>query len=158
MGLLPKWILTSWMYDEARLMVYAKRRILKLRENPMATQPTHPAPKPQTPPPAPKPSDPHPPAAKAPAHPNADPQEAKAEGYKVDPVPPVQTIADEQRERSAEIEEQGVDAWKAVNDERSPDEKPKVVPGVSHRAVDESELRGNSTPAARTAQHPAAPR
>ena len=139
-------------------MVYAKRRILKLREKPMATQPTHPAPKPQTPPPAPKPSDPHPPAAKAPVHPNADPQEAKAEGYKVDPVPPVETIADEQRERSAEIEEQGVDAWKAAQDERDPDEKPKVVPGVSHRAVDESELRGNSTPAARTAQHPAAPR
>ena len=124
----------------------------------MATQLTHPAPRPQTPPPAPKPSDPHPPAAKAPAHPNADPQEAKVEGYKVDPVPPVETIADEQRARSEEIEEQGVDAWKAAHDERSPDEKPKVVPGVSHRAVDESELRGNSTPAARTAQHPAAPR
>ena len=139
-------------------MVYAKRRILKLREKPMATQPTHPAPKPQTPPPAPKPSDPHPPAAKAPAHPNADPQEAKVEGYQVSAEPPVETIADEQRERSAEIEEQGVDAWKAAHDERDPDEEPKVVPGVAHRQVEEHEARGNSTPAARTAQHPAAPR
>ena len=61
---------------------------------------------------------------------------AKAEGYKVDPVPPVQTIADEQR-RSVplRLKSRVWDAWKAAHDERDPDEKPKVVPGVSHRSV-----------------------
>ena len=120
-------------------MVYAKRRRPKMRESSMATQP-----KPHEPPPPPPP---HPPEPK--------PEAAK---HEIKPEPPVETIADEQRARSEEIQKQGIDAWKAAHDERGPDEKPKVVPGVSHRAVDESELRGNSTPAARTAQHPAAPR
>ena len=109
-------------------------------------------PKPHEPPPKPNPK---------PTDDDDDaPAAAKVEGHKAEikPEPPVETIADEQRARSEEMQKQGIDVWKAAHDERSPDEKPKVVPGVSHRAVDESELRGNSTPAARTAQHPAAPR
>ena len=125
----------------------------------MPTPPPATPPKPQTPPPAPKPSDPHPPAAKAPspAH-QPDPQAAKVEGYQAAPEPPTKTIADEQRERSEEIQKQGVDAWKAAHDERSPEERQgRQVPGVGH-VTDESKLKGNSTPEARTAQHPAAPR
>ena len=131
----------------------------------MATQPTHPPPKPPSPPPALKPQEP--PKAPSPAHPNPkpsdhdydrDPQAAKVEGYQAVPEPLVKTVADEQRERSEEIQKQGVDAWKAAHDERSPEERQgRQVPGVGH-VTDESKLKGNSTPEARTAQHPAAPR
>ena len=113
----------------------------------MANPPT-PAPKPQTPPPAP-PRPPNQPPAAAPvpeAH-SKDPQEAKLElaesaarNRKVEP--PVRTSADEQRERSEEMQREGIDAWKAKHDERSADEKqPKVVPGVSQRPVEAHEAR-----------------
>lgn len=124
----------------------------------MPTPPPATPPRPHTPPPAPKPSDPHPPAAKAPSPAQSDPQAAKVEGYKAEPEPPVKTVADEQRERSEEIQKQGVEAWKAAHDERSPEERQgRQVPGVVH-VTDESKLKGNSTPEARAAQHPAAPR
>jgi translation initiation factor IF-2 len=76
----------------------------------MATQPQ--------PTPPPKPPTPPPPAAK--------------------PAPaPVKTIADEQRERSEEIQREGVEAWKAKHDERTEDDKKgRVVTGVAHRPVD----------------------
>ncbi len=136
----------------------------------MATTPHPPPkpepPKPQTPPPRPQNPPPHQPpaAAHVPEAHSKDPQEAKLEiaesgarDRKVEP--PVRTIADEQRERSDAMAAEGIDAWKAEHDERDADEKqPKVVPGVSHRPVEESEIRGNSTPEARKAQHPAAPR
>jgi hypothetical protein len=133
---------------------------------PRPHQPPAAAPKPPSnPPPAPpKPTEPHPPAAAhAPEAFSKDPQDAKLElaergAHDRKLEPPARTIADEQRERSEEMLKQGVDAWKAEHDERSADEKPKVVPGVSHRPVEAYEARGNSTPAARTAQHPAAPR
>jgi hypothetical protein len=83
----------------------------------MATQP-HP-----TPPPPARPAAP-PPAAQ-PTTPAAKPPE------------PVKTIADEQRERSEEIQREGVEAWKAKHDERTEDEKKgRVVTGVAHRPVD----------------------
>jgi hypothetical protein len=42
----------------------------------------------------------------------------------------------------AEMQREGIDAWKAKHDERSADEKqPKVVPGVSHRPVEAHEAR-----------------
>lgn len=47
-----------------------------------------------------------------------------------DPVEPVETIGDEQRERSADIEAMGVEAWKAEHDERPAGEKQKTVQGV----------------------------
>jgi hypothetical protein len=94
----------------------------------MATQPhpTPPPPKPptppQTPPPAPKPED---------------PQAAKTSEPHPKPPEPVKTIADEQRERSDEIQREGVEAWKAKHDERTEDEKKgRVVTGVAHRPVD----------------------
>jgi colicin import membrane protein len=113
----------------------------------MANPPT-PAPKPQTPPPAPpKPPNQPPAAAHVPEAHSKDPQEAKLElaesaarDRKVEP--PVRTIADEQRERSEEMQKQGVEAWKAAHDSRSADEKqPKVVPGVPQRPVEAHEAR-----------------
>jgi hypothetical protein len=127
----------------------------------MANPPTQ-TPKPP-PPPAPKPPPPHqpphqPPAAAKPAesHPPAaahaseahskDPQEAKLElaesgarDRKVEP--PVRTIADEQRERSEEIQREGIDKWKAAHDERGAEDKPKVVPGIQQRPVEAHEIR-----------------
>ena len=132
-------------------MVYAQRRSLKLREKPMATQPTHPAPKPQTPPPAPAPKPADPPEAKA-----------KVEGHAAkqpEPEPPVKTVADEQRERSEEMQREGVEAWKAAHDERSEEERqPKQVPGSQPGPNTVSPGTKGSTPEARAAQHPAAPR
>jgi hypothetical protein len=83
----------------------------------MATQP-HPTPPPPAKPAAPPPSaQPTTPAAK--------------------PPEPVKTIAEEQRERSEEIQREGVEAWKAKHDERTEDEKKgRVVTGVAHRPVD----------------------
>jgi hypothetical protein len=110
----------------------------------MATQPK-PQPKPQ---PEPEPED-DPPAAAT-----------KAEAQ------PVRTIADEQRERSDQIAREGVEKWKADHDERSPDDKPKQVPGVSPRqndpgapAPEGASWAGStrSTPEARHAQNRGAP-
>jgi hypothetical protein len=77
---------------------------------------------------------PTPPPAK-PATPPATP--AKDDPAKREPPPPVKTIADEQRQRSEDIQREGVEAWKAKHDERTEDEKKgRVVTGVAHRPVD----------------------
>jgi hypothetical protein len=56
------------------------------------------------------------------------------------PGEPVRTIADEQRERSAELQDRGVERVKAEHDERSEEDKrSRPVPGVSHRPIEEHE-------------------
>jgi hypothetical protein len=46
-------------------------------------------------------------------------------------IPPVQTIADEQRERSEEIAREGVEKWKERHDQRSEeDRRMRPVTGV----------------------------
>ena len=74
--------------------------------------------------------------------------------------PPVRTIADEQRARSEDMEAEGMQAWNDQHDERDPDRRPKQVPGVGPTSIsaESAPPKGNSTPEARTAQHPAAPR
>lgn len=49
--------------------------------------------------------------------------------------PPVETVADEQRKRSAEIEAEGMAKYMARIDERPADLKPKAVEGVAPRSV-----------------------
>jgi hypothetical protein len=50
------------------------------------------------------------------------------------PAPePVETVADEQRKRSEEIEREGVEKWKAKHDTRSPEERQQQVPGAGGR-------------------------
>jgi hypothetical protein len=102
----------------------------------MASAPK-PAPRPE-PKPAPKPQ-PHPDdddasakGARAHRKTAADFQAKPGEQPPPLPIQPsMPTIADEQRERSAEIEEMGVEDWKAERDERSEeDKKGRVVPGV----------------------------
>lgn len=120
----------------------------------MATKPQHPKPEPPkpAPPPAPEPEDP----AAAATSPKAP--------------PPVMTIADEQRARSAEIQAMGVEKWKEAHDQRSPEERqPRQVPGVKPRVNDAGggvsqnprpgswEGSTRSTPEARRAQNVAAP-
>lgn len=78
-----------------------------------------------------------------------------------DPPPAVKTIADEQRERSAEIERQGVEEWKAERDERTEEDKQgRQVPGVRSPQVEGGSWKDStrSTPEARKAQNPAASR
>jgi hypothetical protein len=60
------------------------------------------------------------------------------------PDEPVRTIADEQRERSAEIEAMGVEAWKAAHDERSQEEEQHQVPGVSPTQIADDDRRSRS--------------
>lgn len=51
----------------------------------------------------------------------------------------VQTIADEQRKRSEEIQAQGVEAFKAAHDDRPESERgasTKQVPGINHPTTD----------------------
>lgn len=80
------------------------------------------------------------------------------------PPAPVTTIADEQRARSDEMAREGVEEWKAAHDERTEEEKAgnKQVTGVAPPApsAEARSFEGStrSTPAARHAQNPAAPR
>jgi hypothetical protein len=60
------------------------------------------------------------------------------------PDPPVKTIADEQRERSAEMEAMGMEAWKAAHDDRSLDEQPQQIPGVSPTQIEDDDRRSRS--------------
>jgi hypothetical protein len=137
----------------------------------MPTQPKPPAqpPKP-SPPPPPGPAAPSAPKASTNAqpHPPRDPDdEDAAAGRQTDTPEPARTIADEQRERSEDIQRQGVEAWKAERDERDPDEKPRQVSGVSPRVNDPGapptpeagSWAGStrSTPEARDAQSRGAP-
>jgi hypothetical protein len=69
-----------------------------------------------------------------------DPQESKLRSYELGATraqeEPVRTAAQEQRERSAEYEERGVEVVKAEGDTRDPRERPRTVPGVSPTQVD----------------------
>ena len=56
--------------------------------------------------------------------------------------PPVRTIADEQRARSEAMQAEGMQAWNDQHDERDPNAKQKVVPGIQHRPVEDHEARG----------------
>jgi hypothetical protein len=49
------------------------------------------------------------------------------------PDQPAETVVEEQRRRSEEIEAMGVEKWKAAHDERVRDQKPEAVPGVSKK-------------------------
>ena len=93
---------------------------------------TPPPNKPSPPPPPPQPQ-PHQ-QPKAATKPPADPQEAKLEAFKRPEVnlhPDGPTIADEQRARSAKLEEQGMKKYVDSIDERTADERTnKQTPGV----------------------------
>jgi hypothetical protein len=54
---------------------------------------------------------------------------------------PVKTVADEQRERSEEMQKVGVDKWMSQFDQRPPEERPRQVQGVGFR--DEDDRRRN---------------
>jgi hypothetical protein len=109
----------------------------------MATQPQRPPAPPQRPappqPPRPAAPAPQPHGTVAPPHQPAPPaapgdqQALKTDLAKAEraPPPPVRTIADEQRERSAEIEKMGVEAYKRSIDQRKDEDKPRPVPGVA---------------------------
>lgn len=58
------------------------------------------------------------------------------------PVEPLHTIADEQRQRSEEIQRMGVTAYMAQFDTRDPEAQQQPVAGVQHRKVEEYETRG----------------
>jgi hypothetical protein len=109
--------------------------------------PTHQSPSKATPP------DPHPSKMAAPAPaPEPDPHSPSNDGRLSTPY--VRTIADEQRERSEELQDKGVETAKAEQDERDPADKPRQVAGVSNL---EGGTPGRSTPPARAAQNKAAP-
>jgi hypothetical protein len=54
---------------------------------------------------------------------------------------PLHTIADEQRQRSEEMQRMGVTAYMAQFDSRDPEAQQQTVPGVQHRKVEEYEAR-----------------
>ena len=55
----------------------------------------------------------------------------KRDLVKKPPPPEGRTVADEQRERSAEIDRAGMEKWKAERDERSEEDKqPRQVEGL----------------------------
>jgi hypothetical protein len=79
------------------------------------------------------------PARPAPPQPAASPKtQPEPNGARAapEPDPPVKTIADEQRERSEEIQAEGVERYKAKRDERDPRDRPRTVPGVSPTQVE----------------------
>jgi hypothetical protein len=71
-----------------------------------------------------------------------DPQEAKLRPYELTATraqeEPVLTVAQEQRERSEDYQERGVEVVKAEGDDRDPEDRPRTVPGVSPTVVDEN--------------------
>ena len=108
----------------------------------MATKPTPasqrrgtttiPAPPPNLPAYAPLP----PPTGRGPVQPdNTLPEVEAAE------LEPVHTIADEQRQRSEDMQRMGVTAYMAQFDTRDPEAQQQTVPGVQHRKVEEHETR-----------------
>jgi hypothetical protein len=127
----------------------------------MATQPKPSTPSTPKPPssPKPKPEDPGPePEIK----PGEDPQDFKNRLMKwslakmaANAVDAPQTIADEQRERSADIEKEGIDKWLAEHDERTDEQKKEmgVVAGLGPTPPSWLDST-RSTPEARAAQHP----
>jgi len=104
----------------------------------MATAPTHPA-KPAQPEAArqeredaaigAKPKDPHDPQAQK-FEPPVGPPGWTAPKEPPEPEPPAHTIADEQRERAALIEKEGMAKYVEDVDERSDEDKPLFVQGV----------------------------
>ena len=72
-----------------------------------------------------------------------DPQEAKLRPYELAATraqeEPVRTIAQEQRERSEDMAEEGVERFKARRDERDPRDRPRTVAGVSPTQIDADE-------------------
>jgi hypothetical protein len=73
-----------------------------------------------------------------------DPQEAKLRPYELAATraqeEPVRTIAQEQRERSEDMAEEGVERFKARRDDRDPRERPRTVAGVSPTQVDADDV------------------
>lgn len=69
-----------------------------------------------------------------------DPQEAKLRPWELAATQaqeePVLTVAQEQRERSEAMQEEGVERYKARLDDRDPRERPRTVPGVSPTQVE----------------------
>lgn len=73
-----------------------------------------------------------------------DPQESKLRPYELAATraqeEPVRTIAQEQRERSEDMAEEGVERFKARRDDRDPRDRPRTVPGVSPTQVDADDV------------------
>ena len=84
---------------------------------------------------------PQPAPAKPANSPSKDPQDVKLHvGDDVkhgEPPPPVETVGDEQRKRSEEIEKVGVEKWKEAHDERDPADRGKTVMGVRQPTAEE---------------------
>ena len=74
-----------------------------------------------------------------PEAPEAPEGEPPQEGAK--PAAEYRTIADEQRERSLEIQRLGPTAYMAQFDTRKPEDMGKTVPGVGNTQVEEGALR-----------------
>lgn len=68
------------------------------------------------------------------APPDSPAAQVEAASPEAQPDPPVRTAADEQRERSQDIEAKGVEAVKAAHDERDPKDRPQAVAGVGKAA------------------------
>jgi len=70
-----------------------------------------------------------------------DPQEAKLRPYELAATraqeEPVVTAAQEQRERSEAMQEEGIERFKARRDDRDPRDRPRTVAGVSPTQVDD---------------------
>jgi hypothetical protein len=103
------------------------------RTPPSRATKTIPAPPPRAPQYVPLP----PPTGRAPAEPDTLP-EASAEGSELWSLP---GIADEQRQRSEDIQRMGVTAYMAQFDSRDPEAQPLTVPGVQNRKVEDYEIR-----------------
>lgn len=73
-----------------------------------------------------------------------DPQESKLRAFELGATraqeEPVRTAAQEQRERSAEYEERGVEVVKAEGDDRDPRDRQRTVAGVGRTQIDADEV------------------
>lgn len=73
-----------------------------------------------------------------------DPQESKLRPYELSATraqeEPVVTAAQEQRERSEAMQEEGVERFKARRDDRDPRDRPRTVPGVSPTERDAADV------------------
>ena len=73
-----------------------------------------------------------------------DPQESKLHPYELSATSaqeePVVTAAQEQRERSEAMQEEGVERFKARGDDRDPRDRPRTVAGVSPTQVDADDV------------------
>jgi len=79
-----------------------------------------------------------PPTGRAPAEPDSSLPEPPAEGAQLWSIP---GIADEQRQRSEDIQRMGVTAYMAQFDTRDLEAQPQTVPGVQNRKVEDYEIR-----------------